>query len=156
MLNLEPYSSWMPESLQEGAIRIAATVAVELINANVPLRFVTNGLDSFGETADIRSGLGSGHLDSIFDALAHVALEKSSPSFSPMLAGFSQDLKSDQIYILVSAYAKKDLRDEFQRLKSFGADALWISPVIKGESVSADLEVMGGNVFLWEIQREGV
>jgi uncharacterized protein (DUF58 family) len=150
MLNLQAYSSWDIAGVHEEAIRVAASVAALLTEENVPVRFVTNGREvATGEAVDLRSGLGSSHLDSICDALAHVDLGKAPLPFSPDVRLHSTHNESDQIYILVSTYDGPDLAEEFQRLEDMGADAFWIIPVLKGMPTAVQT---GGAIVKWEVQ----
>jgi uncharacterized protein (DUF58 family) len=152
MLNLEPYASWVTESSQEGSIRIAATVAAMLVDMGVPVRLTTNGKDSAGEMAEVASGVGSGHLERILDALAHIDLSNEAPPYAPFLRARALEEKGDLAYILISSCMSDDLREEFQRLKDMGADASWIVPAPKGEPAPPD--AMGEEVMGWEIEPE--
>ena len=148
-LNLDPNIVSHQEELLEESIRIAYTMASILIEAKVPIRFLSNGKDIVtNQTIKMEAGSSRHYLTQLGISLARIDLKKPADNFSSTLEQFLlQGQRSHQL-ILVSNYRKPDLINVYQKLIDYGYSCFFIIPLLKSVEV---LETTIPNSITWEV-----
>lgn len=147
-LNIEPNALYRADYLQEESIRLASTIASELLSANVSFSFYTNGVDITSKQAyHIDSGSGAHHIHQIDLALARIDLLQKPVNFIDLLKDITPKDPSKHQIIIISSYRKDDLLEAYSKIVENGFSTLFIIPEFKNTSL--DLNIPNMNV--WEV-----
>jgi len=133
LLDVGRHVLWHNESLEERAIKIAASAAKKMADIDTPTRFVTNGKSSIsGNDTNIPEGLGPQHLRSILESLSYV--DTSNQDITPIthtLDNLATAGHHDPEYWLITPYYSKEVEESFLKIKKTGARVVWIMPAPK-------------------------
>ena len=146
LYNLQRYSVWHNEVLDEYTIKLVASLAERLATANIPVRFITNGLSikidgnpvptgiaTVENTTEIAEGIGDLQLERILESLAHLDLEQTDVApFANILAKTAEAYKYEPEYWLISTYHEPELEAAYKELMAQGARTVWILPCKEG------------------------
>lgn len=145
MLDIERHAAWHNESIDERAIKLAASFAEKMTAEGVPLRFITNGKSvRSGSDTNLPQGRGAHHLRAILESLAYINLSAENlESFEHILDKQTQNGEIEPEYWLITAYYEKNVEAAYLRLKETGARAVWIMPKPK----SLGLDVLDEIIF---------
>ncbi|WP_066713424.1 DUF58 domain-containing protein [Clostridium sp. Marseille-P299] len=147
-LNVEPNALYRADYLQEESIRLASTIASELISANVSFSFYTNGVDKISKQAYcIDAGSGIHHINQIDLALARIDLSQKPTDFCKLLDEISHKDPNKHQIIIISNYRKDDLLKAYSDIVERGFSTLFIVPEFKDTPVNLDLP----NINVWEV-----
>ena len=150
LYNLQRYSVWHNEVLDEYTIKLVASLAERLASENVPVRFITNGISvdidgepkataSIENTTEISEGIGDMQLERILEALAYLDLEQTDVvPFAEILSKTAETYKFEPEYWLVSTYHEPDLEDAYKELMASGARTVWVLPSTVGIRMDTD------------------
>lgn len=152
VLDIEKYREWITGDLYEYAIRLAASVADMATRKDIPVRFISNGLDVVtGEEEHCAAGLGERQLYDILELLARIDLDKEpARKGSELLEDSLAQQHGNAIFILVSPYYRADLREMFEKCRDEAFDALWLLPYYKTEPEAKELG--SDDVLLYEVE----
>ena len=133
LLDIQRYSVWHSEALEERAVKIAASVAEKMNGLGTPTAFYTNGKSSVsGNSTHIDEGLGAAHFHGILESLAFV--DTGNQNIIPItdtLDALAREGHHTPEYWLISAYYSKDVEASFLALRKTGARAVWVMPAPK-------------------------
>ena len=146
LYNLQRYSVWHNEVLDEYTIKLVASLAEKLTSQNVPVRFITNGHSikiegepmlktsaSIENATEITEGTGNLQLERILEALAYLDLEqKDVTPFADILTKTADAYKYEPEYWLISTYHKAELQAAYTELMAQGARTVWVLPSAAG------------------------
>lgn len=140
LYNLQRYSVWHNEVLDEFTIKVVASLAERLVHENVPVRFITNGHCANiaqatlpDKITEVPEGVGELHLERIFETLAHVDAEQTQVApFHEILANTAREYKLEPEYWLISTYHGPELEEVYKDLRAKGARTVWILPFSVG------------------------
>ena len=145
LFNLQRYSLWHNEILDEHAIKLVASLAEKLADKNVPIRFITNGQTAQYEdapsplppaidnTTEVPEGIGNMQLERILEALAHLDVENTGVApFADILAKTAETYKYEPEYWLISTYHGPELVSAYRELAASGARTVWVLPCTVG------------------------
>ncbi|MCL2377685.1 MAG: DUF58 domain-containing protein [Defluviitaleaceae bacterium] len=149
LYNLQRYSVWHNEILDEYSIKLVASLAERLTAANVPVRFITNGRGietlpqpstaQLENATEITEGIGEMQLERILETLAYLDLEQTEVApFASILSRAAETYKYEPEYWLVSTYHEPDLEAAYKELMSQGARTVWVLPCTVGIRMQAD------------------
>ena len=152
LYNLQRYSIWHNEVLDEYSIKVVASLAQRLASQNVPIRFITNGKSinvdnepmlktsaTLENAIEISEGIGELQLERILEALAYLDLEQADvASFAKILATTAETYKYEPEYWLVSTYHEPDLEEVYKELIAQGARTVWVMPCTVGIRMNED------------------
>jgi uncharacterized protein (DUF58 family) len=130
LLDVERHIIWHNESLEERAIKIAATIAERMNAQGVPLAFYTNGKSVInGATTQIIAGKGGVQLRRILEALSYINMyaENIIP-FTETLRNLAAASDTEPEYWLISPYYSKETAQALAKLRETGARTAWIMP----------------------------
>ena len=150
-LNCESATGWFDEIVAEESIRIASSLAAELIDNGVPVSFCTNGCDCYtrAEEKRITAGCSQQHLDNINTSLARIELgllpRRMIYAVDEMLAASV----SEDFIVIISPDLDPRLLDKAASLREGGREVLWIVPVRRDDT--RDLEELSviPNHYIW-------
>jgi len=133
VLDVQRYTAWHSEELEERAIKIVATLAERMTSQGVPIAFAANAIvkPPRGDTpakARIPEGCGAKHLRIILEALAFIDLSADVQPVSDILDGMTREGRLEPEYWLISPYYSKDTDAALLRLRETGARTAWIMP----------------------------
>ncbi len=128
-LNADGETNRLDEPLMEEGIRLAATVAGQLIGGGVPVSLCSNGRDyaTGGETF-VSAGCSAQHYDTINAALARIDLSKEVRYMHHALADMRSTSDSEELIIIISADVSERLIEKARELEEMGRKVLWILP----------------------------
>ena len=142
MYNLQRYSIWHNEVLDEYSIKLVASLAEKLTSENVPVRFITNGLSIkfddaqagiINNATEIQEGIGDMQLERILETLAYLDLEQTDVApFASILKKTAETYKYEPEYWLVSTYHEPDLEAVYKEVMAQGARTVWVLPSTVG------------------------
>ena len=152
LYNLQRYSVWHNEVLDEYSIKLVASLAEKLTSQNVPVRFITNGhsIKINGEpmlkssatiehATEISEGIGDIQLERILEALAYLDLEQTAVApFAEILTKTAEIYKYEPEYWLVSTYHEPELEAVYTELIAQGARTIWVMPSSVGIRMETD------------------
>ena len=139
VLNVEDTLINYEWEIYEQSIRLAATLAKYYIEHNANLGIITNGRDtSSGEALTVRGGASCGHMYSIYEGLARIALRLPAKPMADMLDGFSD---KERVYIIISPIYGQRLLDSFKSLKERQVNAHMIIPYFRRPKVNLPEDV---------------
>ena len=146
-LNVEPNALYRADYLQEESIRLASTIASELLRFNVSFSFYTNGIDIISKQPySIEAGSGMNHIHQIDLALARIDLAQKPHDFTNILDITHKDPQKHQI-IIISNYRKEDLLTSYSNIIERGFSTLFIVPEFKNTNIRLDYP----NMKVWEV-----
>lgn len=133
LLNLANDSNWRYDRLFEDSIRIASSYADRLIDAGIPTRIVTNGIDSMtSQELMIPYGAGKQHALAIKEGLSRIDADKEGVNFLPFLQSAAADSDaSSTLYVLISKIQNEELLSEYSNLCYLCPGSQWIAPLHK-------------------------
>jgi len=139
-LNLQPYTPWPNEALDEFSIKVVSSLAAWLTERHIPVAFVTNGKDVLTQTEmTLPESGGMRQLRLIQEVLARIDLEQ--PAQSSFVASIDRIFHTrgtEPEYWIVSSYHGDDLAKAFLDLVAKGVRAAWILPQSRGIRFSAN------------------
>ena len=152
LYNLQRYSVWHNEVLDEYSIKIVASLAEKLTSQNVPVRFITNGQsikidnepmlkhsESVESAIEISEGIGELQLERILEALAYLDTGQTEVApFAKILSKTAETYKYEPEYWLISTYHEPDLEAAYKELMAQGARTVWVMPASVGIRMDAD------------------
>ena len=152
LYNLQRYSVWHNEVLDEYTIKLVASLAERLAAQNVPVRFITNGhsIKTGGEpmlktsetienATEVPEGIGDLQHERILEALAYLDLEqKDVAPFAKILSKTAETYKYEPEYWLISTHHEPDLEAAYSELMANGARTVWVMPCTVGIRMSED------------------
>ena len=151
LYNLQRYSVWHNEVLDEYSIKLVASLAERLTTQNVPVRFITNGQSinidgkpmlqssiSIENAIEISEGVGDMQLERILEALAYLDLDQTEVApFAEILSRTTETYKYEPEYWVISTYHEPDLEAVYKDLMAQGARTVWILPSAVGIRMDA-------------------
>ena len=152
LYNLQRYSVWHNEVLDEYSIKLVASLAERLTTANVPVRFITNGLSiqiddapaltgksEIENATEITEGIGDMQLERILEALAYLDIEQSDVApFADILTKTAEAYKYEPEYWIISTYHEPELEAAYKELMDKGARTVWVLPSKEGIRLDED------------------
>jgi len=130
LLDTERHTVWHNETLEERAIKIAASVAEKMVAIGTPISFTTNGRSVIsGNATNIYEGYGAQQLHTILEALAYIDL--ANQAIAPITNNIEDILLEghhDPEYWLISAYYSAKVEEAYHELKHAGVRVVWIMP----------------------------
>lgn len=128
LLGLEPYSDEPSEDVMEEAIRITASAVDYFCSLGLSVGVFSNGRDiSTGMPVHIFPGSGGIHLHDVLDQLARIDVSAGQAPIREVMEGLTD---ADPIYLLISAYDRRDLQNTFEGMLARGMTARWIVPAL--------------------------
>lgn len=152
LLDLSNDSNWRYDRLFEDSIRIAASYADRLIDAGIPTRLITNGIDCMTSQALLLPyGAGKQHAMAIKEGLARIDSEKEADKFLPFLKNVTAepDLASS-FYVLITKIQNEELLAEYSRLCTLCPGSQWIAPLHR-DMVFLPERCPGAVSMKWEV-----
>ena len=146
-LGTDPYSSHPLDELYEAAIKLAATLAEQLIGdgLTVELRSGARNILSPGQCIYVPGGAGPAHLPRLLEALALADLTAEPEPISEVMKNAPE---LDSVHILISAYDGEEVGLSCERFSVEGQDVFWILPRMYG----APKRVAESDVrFYWDV-----
>ena len=145
LYNLQRYSLWHNEVLDEYSIKLTASLAERLTSINVPVRFITNGHSVITSDAaaegitEVAEGIGEMQQERILETLAYLDVTQTNVTpFAQILTSTAEAYKYEPEYWLISTYHEPDLEAAYKELLAQGARAVWVMPAKIGIRLSAD------------------
>jgi len=152
LYNLQRYSVWHNEVLDEYTIKLVASLAERLTSQNVPVRFITNGKSikidgepmiktsaAIENATEISEGIGDLQLERILEALAYLDLEqKDVAPFAKILSKTAETYKYEPEYWLISTHHEPELEAAYKELMTQGARTVWVMPCAIGIRMEED------------------
>lgn len=139
-LNLADDSSWHYDRLFEGGIRLAASFAEMLLAEGIPVRLISNGIDSMTKKEfTLPAGAGTHHIRAVKEGLAR--LSDQSQNLTDLESIISDELsgsRNPDLYLLISYSQKKSLLHAFDLLCCQAPGSQWIAPLHKDMELLQD------------------
>lgn len=147
VLNLQDHTTVSVSRISENAIRLAAFLARYSLGEGVSVSLLSNGVDT---TTGAHTHLCSGDLNEthVYEALARIDLLKRPQPMRALLDDFP--VPAGCSVALISRYQGHDLRDWFEAVRQDPIRAMWVVPVLRGESSAA----RGDGIYVWEADCE--
>jgi len=140
MLDTERYMAWYNETLDERAIKIAASLAEQMTAQGIPIAFITNA-DSIlrkkgmlqetskPEYTRLPEGRGTHQMRAILESLAYCDINAPRlAQFSNIIAELITEGKIEPEYWFISPYYDKTIDEALDKLRDIGARTTWIMP----------------------------
>lgn len=157
ILDTEWDSLLRPDSLLEESIRIAASLADELIGKGIVTSLVTNGQDCLtGERLSIAGGANLQHSEAIRHGLARLQLwkHKKDPTLAGLLEEQVQKMDAQKnrrvSWVLVSTETNRQVAAKWQELKERAVKAYRIIPAYSAGDIPEEM-LMDADVMYWEV-----
>ena len=150
LYNLQRYSIWHNEILDEYTIKLVASLAERLTSQNVPVRFITNGRSikinneaednsTIENTTEVPEGIGEVQLERILETLAFLDVEQTDVApFAKILSDATAEDKNEPEYWLISTYHEPELEAAYKELMDKGARTVWVMPCKAGIRLNAE------------------
>ncbi|MCL2836262.1 MAG: DUF58 domain-containing protein [Defluviitaleaceae bacterium] len=152
VLNMQRYSLFYRDGVFENAIRLAAFLARQYLEAGIPVSFVTNGLDCVTYAPGrAEKGRTMRHLREIYEILARMDISKN-VICEPITAFLPEksELNADGMVVaLISSYDGGELYEWHNATVEAGVDVLWIAP-----RCEHDKNMYKGAVVAWEVPND--
>jgi len=144
LLDVKRHEAWYNETLEERAIKIAASISEKMIASGTPTGFSGNGKSIIsGAEINIPQGRGVQHSRAVLEALAYVDFTNQDVEHFAekineiIIAGnFSPE------YWLITPYYSREIEAAFLQLKATGARAVWIMPGPKPSGIEWSNEII--------------
>lgn len=151
-LNLRPYMKSHKEQLAEHSIRIASTIAADLMEHEVDVSFHTNAYDieAYEEDTSLPTlsfGHGSEHLQNLDIILARLDIKRKTADMMRLLDDQINDCNTTRSHILISTY-RDDALFEFYRTHKETERIYWIIP----ELPSAEIKLHDDGIIRWDME----
>ena len=144
ILNVQPYCEHERAAVFEDAIRLAAFLAREYIEAGVSVCFATNGLDCISHQPTRTKKDQTEHsLTEIYDILARIDLQDNANCMP--ITEFLPPHAARSAVTLISSYADDTLYDWQRKATKSGAKLLWIAPCAPSDSLE-----YGDGIVVWQ------
>ena len=130
LLNLESPLNRAFEDLMEHSIRIASSIASELLQKGISVSLCSNGIDVLQHNK-VEVGVGSSysHLRQINDALSRIDLTIPPMQTMEIIAPFFEMTRDKDCFtILISAYQREDLQMQLANANLSKTEFSWILP----------------------------
>ena len=144
LLDVKRHEAWHHETLEERAVKIAASVSEKMIANGTPTGFVSNGISVVsGMEINIPQGRGVQHSRSVLEALAYVDFTNQSvDSFAEKINEITIAGNFTPEYWLITPYYSREVEAAFLQLKAVGARAAWIMPGPKDQDTDRCQEII--------------
>lgn len=162
LLNVESEGMLRRDDLSEVSISIAAGLSQMLIENNVAVSVISNGIDyATKDYVVTESASGHGHIGTLNTALARIALEKQPVDYSWIIENdvrLADDYrsginayskKSTTMYVMISQNKREDLQKAYNRLISGDSSCMWIVPAKKDDDT--ELVYSDATSIVWEV-----
>ncbi|MBE5835863.1 MAG: DUF58 domain-containing protein [Butyrivibrio sp.] len=136
LLNLDEPAILYETELMEDCIRLAATIASDLINEHIPVGVISNGLDRVtDQRIEVEEGASRGHLNTILQSLARIELSKERTSFYDIVEKEIYKKNDKVTYIVISTSQRKESAEVVERLAEEAGKIMWLLPLTKSMEV---------------------
>ena len=158
LLDLQYDRLLRPDALLEESIRIASSLAGELMARGTAVSLVTKGRHAIsGEPVRIGGGADMRHLETLEEGLAALQLpDEPDDSMNELLSNCLAEMKENQAsqvtWILISTQKAGERLLKWPELKELAAMALRIVPIYSDESTGPD-GTADRDAMLWEVHR---
>lgn len=137
IVNLSSNLNIRVEKMQEDIIRVAATIAAELINSKIPVALVTNGRDKESNiSVKVAAGAYFRHIISIETALARIDLDKEIDPVSAIFDDLNEDISCNREYIFISNERRDYILEKVNEARNKGLHITYVLPLSKDEASS--------------------
>lgn len=133
ILNVEEPGILFETELLEDCIRIARTLALRFIEANIPVSLLTNGLDkASGEIIRLEAGASMDHNRNFCRALARIDLNKEAADIEALVKEELSSGRSRQlVYCVISTSRRDGIVKAAKELCDEKGKLLWLCPLTK-------------------------
>lgn len=152
LLNLENPATPSADDLLEDSIRVAATVAERLLQHQIPVSLVTNGVDVLtGKSPSLGAGSSQDHLQILLEELARLDIRRISIPFEQILENrIEQAAGAEESCCMISSARRDDVASLAERLGEVQGGMLWICPLIE----QADVGSVGPHIEFVRLRHE--
>ena len=125
-------STYFDENEYEMGLRTAARLVFSLEKEGIPVSFLSNGLDSLDDTeAAVEAGCSQNHIDTVFEALARLDINKTGMPGERILADLADTPDVNEHIVVISPCRVDKLLNGFQYLRDVTGTSLYLSPAVK-------------------------
>lgn len=129
LLNLEPNNMVHTDYLAELAISMTSTAVSKLIEFNVPVRIISNGIDEYtNDMISVDYGSSRGHDLTIDKSLARIGKCAGSEAFNKIVINEQNAGSENSAYLIISPYYKSDLLLKIDELVNKGKNVFMLVP----------------------------
>lgn len=130
LLNVESPLTRAFDDLMEHSIRIASSIASELLQKGIRVSLYSNGIDVLQQNkVQVEVGSSYSHLQQINDALSRIDLTiPPIPTMEVIAPFFESTQEQDRFTILISAYQREDLQMKLANANLSKTGFSWILP----------------------------
>ncbi|BCN32434.1 DUF58 domain-containing protein [Anaeromicropila herbilytica] len=142
------------EQIFEESIRIACSMAVNLLQKEVPVGLISNGVDCMTEKEImITAATGKRQMTLIKESLSRCVALRSLSDFSNLLNKCYSGKKSNQLFLIISSEHSKEIMGSYQKISKVASNTLWIIPLYK----EMDMNGLSNSSYVkrWEVNRNG-
>lgn len=144
ILDTEDSALVSKETLLEEGIRIAASLALQLVKQKMELTVTGNGIE---ET--VLKG-GAGYVQEIYRKLACIDLAKQMPTLAQFLRQERKNIHNEEVCVIISANQDEKTKEAITSLSYDGCMIIWICPSYEGEAPKA-VRHKNIQVIAWEV-----
>ncbi len=151
-LNLCPYTKSNAQKLSEHSIKVASTIACDLIDHEVNISFFTNAYDIETDPEDdtlpyLSFGHGREHLQSLDILLARLDTKRKTADMMTLLTEHIDNADKGISHIIISTYRDDALYELFNSKKT-EKKIFWIIP----ELPSAQIKMNSDGIIRWDME----
>lgn len=155
LFNADQDTIWHHDDLLEEGIRIISTLAEQFLEQGIPVQFITNGKDKITkESLHLRAGSGEAHGEMLDEQLARIDLTLEAERFHERMEEICSRKRENILYVFVSTSCRKELQEDFLRLREQSRGSIWIAPLYRGTSVEMH-PAIAGDMLIWEVEKGG-
>lgn len=137
LLDVHSDRVWKDHSLHEAIIRLGCSMALELLNRQIPVSLCSNGPDCLtGKSSFLSFGIGNAHPQRIQELCARIQTDDNAeipPMEQCLDSAFFQGTSDSVLYVLISPNFTDSLAASYDAFCSFTAGSQWICPHRPGE-----------------------
>lgn len=149
LLNFDKYNKWDSEILFEQIIRLGASFVNPYLNLGITISLSSNGSDILsGEEINVQSTAGIGCAAGFYEKLARINVNNKSRDFKDIITEKIGLGVKKPLWIIISHYVGKELREQIDIAKGLGFSVQWIIPKFVNERLDI---VEDQNTTFWEV-----
>ena len=152
LLDVEDEGILRFEQVHEEGIRLAASLGAQMIERQIPVSLLANGVDQVtGETIYLEPGGGMRQKNRLFESLARLKTEEEPEPFPELLKRYLPEITREHpLCVLITRNQRPKLVEAVQEITRTGASLLWIATVTR--DIPWKLErVQGAEIIRWEV-----
>lgn len=153
ILNVDTNIMIRSDYITELVIEMASSIASELLDSQISVGILSNGLDSKNNPlGELSSGTTLEHMITIDKYLASIAGNSGVSGFADIIDNLIDSYDRESTYIIISSYHRDDLLEKLDYLEELGMDFHMLVPYIDAQGLKNHRDYM----YEWEVRLDEI